>query len=280
MNGLVISHNMASMYQDRQLKINTKKLRDSSEKLATGYKVNRGGDDAAGLCVSETMRNQIRGLNRASGNIQDGISLVQTADSALQETGDILDRMEELATQAANDVNTDADRKAIQDEIDELNKEIDRIAYDTHFNQNYMLALGTDKDTSASGSFKIQTGSLADQAIIINFVNASKESLGTDKIDVSSHEKAAESITIVQDAIETASTWRDVFGTVWTQLEHASRNTNNTYENTQYAESNIRDTNFGDEILGYTSNQILVNASHSLMAQYNQRPEAVLLLLK
>ncbi len=278
MSGLVVNHNMASMYQDRHLKINTKKVQEASEKLATGYKVNRGKDDAAGLCVSETMRNQIRGLNRASNNIQDGISLVQTADSALEETENILDRMVELTTQAANDVNTEADRKAIQDEINQLNKEIDHVAYDTHFNQNYMLAEGTPK--AKPGYFKIQTGSLAEQAIIINFVNASKESLGTDKVDVSSHQKAAESITMVQDAIEKSTQWRDEFGTVWTQLEHAARNTDNTYENTQRSESNIRDTDIGDEILGYTANQILVNASQSLLAQYNQSPQAVLMLLK
>ncbi|MBP3487048.1 MAG: flagellin [Roseburia sp.] len=278
MSGLVVNHNMASMYQDRHLKINTKKVQEASEKLATGYKVNRGKDDAAGLCVSETMRNQIRGLNRASNNIQDGISLVQTADSALEETENILDRMVELTTQAANDVNTEADRKAIQDEINQLNKEIDHVAYDTHFNQNYMLAEGTPK--AKPGYFKIQTGSLAEQAIIINFVNASKESLGTDKVDVSSHQKAAESITMVQDAIEKSTQWRDEFGTVWTQLEHAARNTDNTHENTQRSESNIRDTDIGDEILGYTANQILVNASQSLLAQYNQSPQAVLMLLK
>lgn len=278
MDGLVVNHNMASMYQNRHLKINTKKVREASEKLASGYKVNSGKDDAAGLCVSETMRNQIRGLNRASSNIQDGISLVQTADLALEETQNILDRMVELTTQAANDVNTEADRKAIQDEIAQLNREIDHIAYDTHFNQNYMLAEGTPK--AKPGYFKIQTGSLAEQAIIINFVNASKESLGVDKVDVSSHQKATESIKIVQDAVEKAAMWRDEFGTVWTQLEHACRNTDNTYENTQHAESNIRDTDIGDEILGYTSNQILVHASQSLLAQYNQRPQAVVALLK
>lgn len=278
MGGLVVNHNMASMYQNRQLKINNKRMRESSEKLASGYKINHANDQAAELTVSETMRNQIRGLNRASGNIQDGIGLVQTADGALEETQRILDRMIELTTQAANDVNTDADRNAIQDEIDQLNKEIDHLAYDTHFNQNYMLAEGTPK--ARPGYFKIQTGSLANQAIIINFVNASKESLGTDSVDVSNHQKAAESMKTVQDAVEKAALWRDEFGTVWTQLKHAERNADNTSENTQRAESGIRDTDMGDEILGYTTNQILVNASHSLLAQYNQRPESVIALLK
>lgn len=278
MGGLVVSHNMASMYQNRQLKINDKKVREASEKLSSGYKINHANDQAAELTVSETMRNQIRGLNRASGNIQDGIGLVQTADGALEETQRILDRMIELTTQAANDVNTEADRDAIKEEIDQLNKEIDHLAYDTHFNQNYMLAEGTPK--ARPGYFKIQTGSLAYQAIVINFVNASKESLGTDSIDVSSHQKAGESMKAVQDAVEKAALWRDEFGTVWTQLNHAARNADNTAENIQRAESDIRDTNIGEEIIGYTTNQILVNASQSLLAQYNQRPETIMVLLK
>lgn len=278
MSGLVVNHNMLSMYQHRRLKINTKKVQEASEKLASGYKINTDKDDAAGLCVSETMRNQIRGLNRASTNIQDGISLIQTADAALEETQNILDRMVELTTQAANDVNTDADRKAIQDEIDQLNREIDHIAYDTHFNQNYMLAEGTPK--AKPGYFKIQTGSLAEQSIIINFINASKESLGVDTVDVSDYQKASESITKVQNAIEKAALWRDEFGAVWEQLEHAAKNADNTSQNTQHAESGIRDTDIGDEILGYTANQILMNASQSLLAQYNQRPQAVVVLLK
>lgn len=278
MRDLVVSHNMSSMYQHRQLKINHHKLEESSKKLASGYKIVTDKDDAAGLCISETMRHQIRGLDRASSNIQDGISMVQTADAALEETQNVLDRMVELTTQAANDINTVEDRKAIQDELDELNKEIDHIAYDTQFNQQYMLAEGTPK--ARPGYFKIQTGALADQAITINFVNASKESLGVDKVDVSSHQKAGESITMVQDAIEKAALWRDGFGAVQEQLEHAAKNSSKASVNTQSSESNIRDTDFGEEILTYTTNQILVNASQSLLAQYNIRPQAILLLLK
>lgn len=278
MGGMIVNHNMSSMYQHRRLKINTQKVQESSEKLASGYKINHANDQAAELTVSETMRNQIRGLNRASNNIQDGIGLVQTADAALEETQNILDRMVELTTQAANDVNTEDDRRAIQNEIDQLNKEIDHIAYDTNFNQNYMLAEGTPK--AKPGYFHIQTGSLAEQSIIIRFVNASKESLGVDAVDVSNHEKATQSIAVVQDAIDKAASWRNEFGSVWEQLEHAVKNADNTSQNTQQSESSIRDTNFGDEILGYTANQILVNASQSLLAQYNQRPEAIIALLK
>lgn len=278
MRDLVVSHNMAAMYQHRQLKINHRKLEDSSKKLASGYKITTDKDDAAGLSISETMRHQIRGLDRASSNIQDGISMVQTADAALEETQGILDRMVELATQSANDVHTDADRNAIQDEVDQLKKEIDHIAYDTHFNQQYMLAEGTPK--ARPGYFKIQAGALAEQSITINFVNASKESLGIDKVDMTTHQGASEAITTVQNAIEKAALWRDQFGAIQEQLEHAARNTDMTSENTQHSESNIRDTDMSEEMLKYTTNQILVNASQSLLAQYNIRPEAILLLLK
>lgn len=275
---MVISHNLAAMNQSNQLKTNTKKTADSSRKLSSGYRINEDADDAAGLTISETMRHQVRGLNRASSNVQDGISMVQTADAALEETQQILNRMVELTTQAANDVNTTADRDAIQEEIEQLKSEIDHIAYDTNFNQQYMLAEGTPKATP--GFFKIQTGSLANQSITINFVNASKESLGVDTVDVSSYEKASESIAKVQDAIEIAGAWRNEFGSVQEQLEHATKNVDNETENTQRAESKIRDTDMNEEILTFTTNKILVNAAQSLLAQYNSQPQTVLILLK
>ena len=186
--------------------------------------------------------------------------------------------MTELTTQAANDTNTDADRDAIKDEIDQLNKEIDRIAYTTNFNQQYMLAAGTPQ--ADPGYFKIQTGAFAEQSVTIRFVNAGKENLGVDKVDVSSHTKAAESIKIVQDAIEKAALWRDDFGGQLEQLEHAARNTDNTSENTQSAESLRRDTNMNMELVLHSTNRILVNASQSILAQYNNDAKAVLEVLK
>ena len=250
MGGMIVNHNMSSMFQHRRLKVNAQKVQESSEKLASGYKINHANDQAAELTVSEAMRNQIRGLNRASDNIQDGIGLVQVADAALQETQNILGRMVELTTQAANDINTETDRKAIQDEIDQLNQQIDHIAYESNFNQNYMLAEGTPQ--ARPGYFYIQTGALAEQSIMINFVNA----------------------------IEKAASWRNDFGAVWEKLEHAVKNADISSQNTQQSESDVRDTNIGDEILGYTVNQILVDASQSLLAQYNQKPEAIIALLK
>lgn len=275
---MVVNHNMAAIGESRQLRYNVNRMEKSSKKLASGYKINTANDDAVGLQISETMRNQIRGLNKASRNVQDGISMLQTADAALQETQDVLDRMVELTTQAANDTNTDADRNAIQDEIDQLNKEVDRIAYTTNFNQQYMLAAGTP--LADPDYFKIQTGSLAGQSVTIRFVNASKESLGVDKVDVSSHEKAAESIKRIQDAIEKAALWRDDFGGQLEQLEHAARNTDNTSENTQSSESIRRDVNMNMEMVLHSTNRILVNASQSLLAQYNQDAKMVIEVLK
>lgn len=266
------------MYQNRQLKMNKAKTADSSRKLSSGYRINEDSDDAAGLCISETMRHQVRGLDRASANVQDGISMIQTADAALEETQQILDRMVELTTQAANDINTTADRDAIQEEIDQLTEEIDRIAYDTNFNEQYMLAAGTPK--AHPGYFNIQTGSIGGQSIKFEFVDASKENLGVDKIDVSSYDSAGEAIEKIQNAIAKAGKWRDEFGTVQEQLEHATRGVDTTGENTQSAESKIRDTDMNSELLKFTTNKILVNASQSLLAQYNDRPKAVLVLLK
>lgn len=275
---MVVNHNMATICGSRQLRYNVKKMESSSKKLSTGYKLNAANDDAAGLQISEKMRHQVRGLNKAFRNSQDGISMLQTADAALQETQEVLDRMVELTTQAANDINTDADRRAIQDEIDQLNEEVDRIAYTTHFNQQYMLAEGTPK--AAPGYYRIQTGDLSGQAIDIKFVNASKESLGIDKVDVSSHAKAAGSIRVVQDAIEKAATWRDEFGSQQERLEHALRNSGNTSENTQSAESSRRDANMNMELVLHSTNRILVNASQSILAQYNNDAEAAIEILK
>lgn len=274
---MVISHNLAAMNQNHQLKTNTKKTADSSRKLSSGYRINENADDAAGLCISEAMRHQVRGLDRASSNVQDGISMIQTADAALEETQQILDRMVELTTQAANDINTEADRDAIQEEVDQLAEEIDRIAYDTNFNEQYMLAAGSPK--ARPGYFNIQAGSIGGQSIRFEFVDASKKNLGVDKIDVSSYDSAGEAIEKIQNAIAKAGQWRDEFGTVQEQLEHATKGVDNTGENTQRAESGIRDTDMNEEILRFTTNKILVNASQSLLAQYNSRPHTVLALL-
>jgi flagellin len=275
---MVVNHNMNAIIESRELRDNVKKMEKSSKKLSSGYKINGANDDAAGLKISETMRRQVKGLDKASRNSEDGISLLQTADAALQETQDLLDRMVELTTQAANDINTDADRDAIQGEIDQINQEIDRIAYTTNFNQQYMLAEGTPQ--AHPGYFMIQTGAEADQAVEIRFVNASKESLGVDKVDVSTYQSSTESIKMVQDAIEKAALWRDDFGAQQDQLERAARNSDHTSENTQGSESSMRDTDMNMEMVLHSTNRILVSASQSILAQYNDDAKAVIQLLK
>ena len=275
---MVISHNLAAINQSWQLNKNLKKTEDSSRKLSTGYRINQSADDAAGLTISEEMRHQIRGLDRASTNVQDGISMIQTADAALEETQQILKRMVELTTQAANDINSETDRNAIQNEINQLTDEIDRIAYDTNFNNQYMLAAGTPK--ANPGYFNIQTGSESGQSIRFEFINASKESLGIDRIDVSDYDSAGDAIEKVQNAVVQAGMWRDKFGAIQEQLEHATKAVDITGENTQRSESKIRDTEMNEELLRFTNNKILVNASMSLLAQYNQNPQMVLTLLK
>ena len=275
---MVIKYNMAASYQSRQLRYSAKRTEESSRKLSTGYRIVLDKDDAAGLCISESMRHQIKGLNRASANVEDGIGLIQTADAALEETQSILDRMVELTTQAAHDINTTEDRKSIQSEIDQMKQEIDRIAYETSFNDNYMLAAGTPK--AAPGYFKIQTGSLEGQAIVINFVNASKESLGVDGVDVSTYESASKSMTLAQKAVDIADGWRTEFGATQEKLEHAARNLRKEHENTQSSESKIRDVDMSEEVVAYTKNQILVNSAQSLLAQYNSNPKSIAVLLK
>ena len=186
--------------------------------------------------------------------------------------------IEWLTTQAANDVNTDADRDAIQSEVGQLQEEIDRIANDTSFNGQYMLAAGTPK--AAPGYYKVQAGALGGQAINIEYINASKESLGIADLDVSSYDNAGKSLEKVQNAISIAGQWRNDFGATQEKLEHAVRSTELTHENTQSAESKIRDTDMGEETVIYTRNQILVNAGQSLLAQFNSSPKSVAMLLQ
>jgi flagellin len=277
---MVVNHNMAAICGSTQLRYNVKKMEDSSRKISSGYKIVAASDDAAGLKISETMRNQIKGLDTASRNTQDGISMLQTADAALQETQEVLDRMVELTTTAANDTHSDADRGAIQSELDQLQNEIDRIAYTTNFNQQYMLSPDADPDHAI---FQLQTGELSGESIEVKFVDASRVGLGlTDPqaIKVDSFENAGIALAQVQNAVEKAAEYRDTFGAQQTRLESSVRNTDNTSQNTQSSESKIRDTDMSMELVLYTTNRILVSASQSVLAQYNDDAKSVAKLLE
>lgn len=395
---MVVQHNLTAMNANRQLGVTSGAQAKSAEKLSSGYKINRAGDDAAGLKISEKMRSQIRGLDKASDNAQDGISLIQTAEGALNESHSILQRMNELAVQGANDTNQSIDRDAINQELDALTEELNRISETTQFNKQNLLdgnfkdknlqvganakqkiaisidcmnadALGLGKETvkqggntptkvvyngmsfeyktsmtvgsnktaaisafqksilqkvGSAGNFIAQyddtTGSiyykatidgkekrfasattaqksyLADQKAIVEkainddfqkYVKTSKASATAggngeirNKARVDDYEAANNTITYVQNAINTVSTQRSALGALQNRLEHTVANLDNVSENTQSAESRIRDTDMASEMVQYSKNNILAQAGQSMLAQANQSTQGVLSLLQ
>ena len=270
---MVVQHNMAASNANRQLGISTNTLSKSTEKLSSGYRINRAADDAAGLSISEKMRSQIRGLNKASSNAQDGISAIQTAEGALNEAHSILQRMNELATQAANDTNTSIDRTAISAEMDQLTSEINRIQSTTQFNTMNLL------DGSFS-SRNLQVGALSGQTIKISVTKMSASNIGVSGLSVSSNVKAGEAMSKIQLAIQSVSSQRSKLGAIQNRLEHTINNLNTTSENTQAAESRIRDTDMASEMVEYSKNNILQQAGQSMLAQANQSNQGVLSLLQ
>ena len=281
---MVVQHNLQAMNSNRQLGITVGAQAKSTEKLSSGYKINRAADDAAGLAISEKMRTQIRGLNRASTNAQDGISVVQTAEGALNEVHDMLHRMNELATQAANDTNTSIDRTQISKEIDQLVSEIDRVASTTQFNTMNLLDGAFTKKNLQVGSLEGQKIEISIQAMDAKGLGLSDKSAaqadGTHKLSVSSFAKAGASMTLIQKGIDILSTQRAALGAVQNRLEHTIKNLDTTAENTQAAESRIRDTDMAKEMVQYSKNQILSQAGQSMLAQANQSTQGVLSLLQ
>ncbi|MEE1305120.1 MAG: flagellin [Agathobacter sp.] len=270
---MVVQHNMSALNANRQLGVTVGTLAKSTEKLSSGYRVNRAADDAAGLSISEKMRSQIKGLNKASSNAQDGISLVQTAEGALNEAHSILQRMNELATQAANDTNTSVDRTAIQKEVDALGSELNRIASTTQFNTMNLL------DGSFTGK-SLQVGSLEGQEISITIGSMSGDALAVTSITVGSYTSAGAAMTKVQSAIDKISTQRSALGAIQNRLEHTVKNLDNVAENTQAAESRIRDTDMAAEMVQYSATNIIQQAGQSMLSQANSQTEGVLSLLQ
>ncbi|MEY8392135.1 flagellin [Lachnospiraceae bacterium] len=269
---MVVQHNLTAMNANRQLGITTSAQAKSTEKLSSGYRVNRAGDDAAGLSISEKMRSQIRGLNKASSNAQDGVSLIQVAEGALNEVHSILQRMNELATQAANDTNTTVDRGAIQKEIDQLSSEITRIKSTTQFNTMNLL------DGTFTGK-NLQVGSLSGQAISISISNMSASAIGVSGLNVSSFSSAGSAMDAIQAAIDQVSEQRSYLGALQNRLEHTIANLDNISENTSAAESRIRDVDMAEEMVEYSKNNILAQAGQSMLAQANQSTQGVLSIL-
>ena len=268
-----IQHNISALNTHRNLAFNNTQAGKSLEKLSSGYKINRAGDDAAGLAISEKMRGQIRGLDMASKNAQDGISLIQTAEGALNETHAILQRMRELAVQAANDTNVDLDREALQVEFDKLSDEITRISTDTEFNTQKLL------DGSFSGKF-LQIGANSGQRITIGIDKMDAGTLAVNGLTLLSNDDAAATITAVDEALTTVSTQRAELGATQNRLEHTINNLDNVVENTTAAESRIRDTDMATEMVKYSNTNILAQAGQAMLAQSNQANQGVLSLLQ
>ena len=268
-----INNNLMAMNTHRQLGVANGAGAKSMEKLSSGYRINRAGDDAAGLSISEKMRAQIRGLSMASKNAQDGISMIQTAEGALDETHSILQRMRELAVQAANDTNVDVDRTAIKDEIDELVKEIDRIAEKTTFNEKTLL------DGSLT-SVKFQIGADKGVSMSLKIGTMKAAALSVNALKVASHKAAGSAIAKVDAAIKKVSAQRSKLGANQNRLEHTIKNLDNAAENIQAAESRIRDVDMAKEMMEQTRQNILQQASTAMLAQANQAPQTVLQLLR
>jgi flagellin len=285
---MVIQHNIAAIDSYRNLATNTTNLNKNLEKLSSGYKINRAGDDAAGLAISESMRNKINGLTQAEANANDAIGLIQTTEGALTETHSMLERMTTLATQAANGTyasvgdnvtgaakaDTTA-RENIKAEMNELAQEITRIATATEYNGIRLIT----KD--ASGSKQFQIGATSQETLTVDKQAMTASALSVDKLGSSMKDvtSANNAITTIKDAVNTVSAYRAKLGAKQNRLEHTINNLKVTNENITSAESRIRDTDMAKEIAAYTKNNILNQAAQSMLAQANQQPQSVLQLL-
>ena len=284
---MIINHNMSSMYANRTLGISNDAIMGNIEKLSSGERINRAGDDASGLAVSEKMRSQIRGLNQANRNIENGVSFIQATEGYLQETTDILQRVRELAVQSANGIYSDEDRMQIQVEVSQLVSEVDRIASQAQFNGMNLLT-GAFASESASGRImQFQIGANMDQnaRVYIGTMTAQalglKGAQGTDEqIAISSPESANMAIGTIDNALMTVSKQRADLGAYQNRFEMASKGVNVAAENLQAAESLIRDTDMASEMVEYTKNQILTQAGTAMLAQANSQSQSVLGLLQ
>ena len=270
---MVINHNLSAMNANRQLGVNSGNQAKSIEKLSSGLRINRAGDDAAGLAISEKMRSQIRGLDQGSSNAQDGVSLIQTAEGTLSETQAMAQRLKTLSTQAANGTLQDSDRTKIQLEVTQLVNEISRLSTDTTFNGKKVL------DGSIT-SVSFQVGATAGQKISISLTNVGSTALSLAAIDLSTQGGASVAMTKIDAAIGTISSKRAIFGSVQNRLEHTVTATDNTSENLSSAESRIRDVDMAKEMMNYSSQKVLVQAAQSMLSQANQSTSGVLSLLQ
>ena len=281
---MIINHNMSSLYADRVLNVSNDNMLKNIEKLSSGEKINRAGDDASGLAVSEKMRSQIRGLNQASRNIQNGVSFIQTTEGYLQETTDILQRIRELSVQSANGIYSSEDRMQIQGEVSQLVSEIDRIASQAQFNGMNML---TGRFAQASNEvMQFQIGANMDQNARVFIGTMTASALGLkgiqgqdDQITISDPEQANATLGAVDNALLTVTKQRADLGAYQNRFEMAVNGVNIAAENTQSAESRIRDTDMAAQMVEFTKNQILTQSATAMLSQANSSSQNVLALL-
>lgn len=273
---MIINHNISALNTYSRLTNANSMQAKSLEKLSSGLRINRAGDDAAGLAISEKMRGQISGLNQASRNAQDGVSLIQTAEGALNETHSILQRMRELSVQAISDTNTDDDRASLQLEVAELIDEVDRIATSTEFNGSSLL----DATGGTAGTFTLQIGANSGQTLDVAIGDMQAAALGIDAVDISTAAGATTALGLVDTATASVSTERATMGAKQNRLEHTINNLTASAENLTAAESRVRDVDMAKEMMEFTKNNILNQAATAMLAQANQMPQTVLQLLR
>ena len=279
---MVVQHNLTAMNANRMLGITTDAQAKQTEKLSSGYRINRAADDAAGLSISEKMRRQIRGLSQAATNAQDGVSMVQTAEGALGEVTDMLQRMNELAVKAANGTYTSTQRQYIADEVNQLTSEINRIATTTRFNDQLLLS-----GKFASSAMKLQIGNESGETMDVT-ISAMLATKICSKLTGSLEWKSSVSgsngaigsfIEALKTGLEKVASQRSALGAIQNRLEHTIKNLDNVVENTTAAESRVRDTDMAKEMVAFSNNQILAQAGQAMLAQANQVNQGVLSLL-
>ena len=269
--GLRINTNIPAQNTGRILSRSTKALNQSLERLSSGLRINRAADDAAGLSIAEGFRSQVNGTRVAQRNAQDGVSMVQTAEGALSETTNILQRVRELAVQAANGTQSTQNRTAINDEVKQMLEQIDDIATDTEFNGIRVL--------SSSQTVTLQSGAMASQTLVVSVTGAKTNDLGVSSVQVSSMASAVSAISTIDNALRSVTTLRSTFGAYQNRLEFSINTLAIQEENAASSESAIRDANIATETISFTRNQILVSAGTSVLAQANIVPQTALQLL-
>ena len=283
---MIINHNMSSMYANRTLGVSNSQLAGNIEKLSSGQRINKAGDDASGLAVSEKMRSQIRGLNQAERNIQNGVSFIQTTEGYLSETTDILQRIRELAVQSANGIYTDEDRMQIQVEVSQLVAEVDRIASQAQFNGMNMLTGAFARDSAAGRVMQFQIGANVDQNEQVFIGTMTSQALGLtgtqgsdERISISTPDAANMTIATLDNALKSVNRQRADLGAYQNRFEIAAKGIAVAAENLQAAESRIRDSDMASEMVEYTKNQILTQSGTAMLVQANSQSQNVLRLL-